>query len=77
MYADSEEAKLHLMQVQNNAQIKQNRIPKNLADEYIENGIRKYRLLKNKFNFIDRASQTYNNPLRVSRVVSVIEATLG
>ena len=65
MYADSEEAKIHMMQVQSSASIKQNNLPKNLVDEYVENGVKKYRLLKNKFNFIDRASQTYNNPLRV------------
>jgi hypothetical protein len=35
-------------------------------DEYIdENGEKKYRLLKNKFNFTERASLTYNNETKV------------
>ena len=72
MHADSEEAKLHLMQMQNRNQSQQSILPKNLFDEYVENGVKKYRLLNNKFNFTDRASLTYNNPLRVHMIYSLL-----
>ena len=43
-----------------------------VLDEYIdENGDIKYRLLKNKFNFTDRASLTFNNPTKVCQLVFI------
>ena len=66
MHKDSEEAKKFLEEKKNYDDKIETYFNKTLLDKYIdEDGQTKYRVLKNKFNFIDRASQTFNNHKRV------------
>ncbi len=67
MHKDSDDARKYLMEKQSFEEQKENLYSKNLIDKYVdEDGNTKVRILRNKFNFIDRASQTFNNPKRVN-----------
>ena len=50
-----------------NQQLRKLFYTKDLIDEYVdENGTKKFRILRNKFNFSDRNAQTFNQITRVS-----------
>jgi len=65
MHKDSEDARRYLTEKQNFEEKRESFFSKSLIDKYIdEDGKTRFRVLRNKFNFIDRASQTHNNPKR-------------
>ena len=65
MHKDSEDARHYLTERQNFEEKRESFYSKSLIDKYIdEDGKTRFRVLRNKFNFIDRASQTNNNAKR-------------
>lgn len=65
MHKDSEDARNYLVEKKNFEDKSESFYSKSLIDKYVdEDGNTRFRVLRNKFNFIDRASQTNNNVKR-------------